>query len=70
MTTMPLEGITATPVGMLKLAAVPVPSVNASLPLPASVVTTPSGVTSRMRWLCSSATTTMPFEGITATPNG
>ena len=62
----PLEGITATPVGPLKLAAAPVPSANAPLPLPASVVTTPTGVTSRMRWLPKSATTITPLEAITA----
>ena len=67
-TTMLLEGITATPAGPRKLAAVPVPSAYAALPLPASVVVTPRGVTSRMRWLDVSATTTMPLEGMMATP--
>ena len=39
----PLEGITATPVSYWKkkLAAAPVPSAKAPLPLPASVLTTP-----------------------------
>ena len=69
-TTTPLDGITATPYGLLKLAAAPVPSANAWLPLPASVVTTPRGVTCRMRLLRMSATTTMPLEGIMTTPNG
>ena len=68
--TTPLDGITSTPHGPLKLAAVPVPSANAWLPLPASVVTTPRGVTSRMRKLPYSATTITPVEGITATPDG
>ena len=62
----PLEGITATPAGQLKLAVVPVPSAKEASPLPASVVTTPRGVTSRMRWL--SATTITPLEEIAATP--
>ena len=64
------EGITATPDGLLKLAAAPVPSAKAALPLPASVVTIPRGVTSRTRLLPKSATTTTPVEGITATPHG
>ena len=37
----PLAGVKASPVGLLKLAAAPMPSANAALPLPASVVTTP-----------------------------
>ena len=65
-----LEGITATPVGLLKLAAAPMPSAKAPLPLPASVVTTPRGVTMRIRLLVMSATTNTPLEGITATPAG
>ena len=39
---------TATPVGELKLAAAPMPSRKPALPPPASVETTPRGVTSRM----------------------
>ena len=69
-TMMPLEGSTTTPFGPLNLAAAPVPSAKVALPLPASVVTTPRGVTSLMRLLPSSATTIMPLEGITATPAG
>ena len=60
--------VTATLFGPLKLAAVPVPSAYALLPLPASVVTTPSGVTSLTRWAPSSATTITLLDGITATP--
>jgi hypothetical protein len=67
---MPLEGITETPKGPRKLAAEPVPSAKAALPLPASVVTTPRGVTSRMRLLPASTTTIIPLEGITATVHG
>ena len=66
----PLEVITATPFGYLKFATRPMPLANAPLPLPASVVTTPRGDTSRMRWLPESATTTTPLEGITAIPSG
>jgi len=66
----PLEGITATPIGLRNDAAVPMPSKNVELPLPASVVTAPRGVTSRMRWLSVSATTITPLDGITATPDG
>jgi hypothetical protein len=69
-TTIAPEGITATPAGLLKDAAAPVPSVNAANPLPASVVTIPKGVTSRMRWFFSSLTTIAPLEGDTATPYG
>ena len=67
-----LEGITATPVGEGKFTFVPVPSppLFQKLPLPASVVTVPRGVTSRMRWFEPSATTITPLEGITATPLG
>jgi hypothetical protein len=64
----PLEGFTATPYGLLKLADLPSPKVG--LPLPVSVVTTPRGVTSRMRLLNVSATTMTPLEGITATAVG
>jgi hypothetical protein len=66
----PLEETAATALGPLKLAAVPVPSANAALPLPASVVTTPRGVTRRMRLLFGSATTITPLEGITSSPKG
>ncbi len=48
--TLPLLS-TATPVGRLNEAPVPTPLANAADPLPASVVTTPPGVTLRMRWL-------------------
>ena len=65
----PLKGITATPDGLLKLAAVPVPSAYPPPLFPVSVVTTPEvGFTSRMRLLPSSATTIRPLEGITASP--
>ena len=40
----PLEGMTTTPRGKLKLAAAPAPSAKAALPLPASVVVGPPGV--------------------------
>ncbi len=66
---LPLKGITAIPIGVKKLAAVPVPSANALLPLPASVVTTPRGVTTRIRWLSLSPTMMVPPE-VTATPCG
>ena len=70
-TILPLEGTTATPVGPWKLAAPPVPSAKfwAVFP-PASVVTTPRGVTSRMRLLPESATTITPLDEMTATPIG
>ena len=45
------EVSTATPIGKLKLASAPLPSANVALPLPASVETTPTGVTFRIRWL-------------------
>ena len=67
-TMFPLDGMTATLCGPLKLAAVPVPSANARLPLPASVVTTPCGVTRRMRSFPESATIISPLDGTIATP--
>jgi hypothetical protein len=62
-------GSTATPSGEEKAAAVPMASANAAAPLPASVVTTPPGVTARTRWLAASATTALPLAS-TATPAG
>ena len=55
---------TATPRGALKEAPVPVPSANAADPLPARVLTTPPGVTLRMRLLAESATNTLPMESV------
>jgi hypothetical protein len=68
-TTTPLDGMTATPHGKLKLAAAPAPSANAALPLPASVVTKEDS-TSRMQLLPRSATTITPLKGFRATPHG
>ncbi len=48
--TLPLLS-TATPLGLLNEAPAPTPSANEADPLPASVVTTPPGVTLRMRLL-------------------
>ena len=53
--TTPAES-TVRPEGLLKLEAVPSPSVQATLPLPAKVVVTPVGVSILMRWLAVSAT--------------
>jgi hypothetical protein len=65
------DGNIETPVGLLKLARIPVPSNLAALPLPASVVTTPPGYeTMRMRLLLLSVTITAPVEGTIATLNG
>jgi hypothetical protein len=66
--TIPLAS-TATPEGLKKEAATPAPSANAPTPLPASVLTTPPGVTARTRWLFVSATNKVPPEP-TATPEG
>jgi hypothetical protein len=66
--TLPLLS-TATPQGVMNEAPVPVPSANANDPFPASVVTTPPGVTLRMRLLRESATMTLPLLS-TATPKG
>ena len=66
----PSDGITATPAGHPKLADVPVPSAKAWVPLPARVLTTPLGETTRMRLLSRSETTKAPLEGMTATPRG
>jgi hypothetical protein len=66
--TLPLASM-ATPVGSLNAAPTPVPSANAYDPLPASVVTTPPGVTLRIRLLSLSATITLPLASM-ATPVG
>ena len=66
--TLPLLS-TATPAGEANEALAPVPSPNAYDPFPASVDTTPPGVTLRMRWLYRSATMTLPLLS-KATPEG
>ena len=66
--TLPMES-TATPQGPHSDAPVPVPSANAAEPLPASVLTTPPGVTLRMRLFDESPTITLPLES-KATPKG
>src|ERR1019366_3318022 len=61
---------TATPQGYLNRAALPVPSALPEVPArPASVVTTPAGVTFRIVQLTSSATNMLPAPS-TATPVG
>ena len=61
---------TASPVGRLKLAAVPVPSaLPNTFAVPASVVTAPAAVILRIVLLPVSATYTLPAPS-TATPNG
>jgi hypothetical protein len=63
----PAESI-ATPIGVLKLALVAIPSTDPA-ELPTIVVTTPSDVILRTRWLIPSATYTFPAES-TVTPLG
>ena len=53
--TLPPES-TATPEGLFKEAAAPLPSANALFRFPASVLTTPPGVILRRQWLYVSAT--------------
>ena len=60
---------TATPAGLSKLAAAPVPSVLPRVPEPATVVTTPAAVIFRILWEFLSATYTEP-SAPTATPKG
>src|SRR5262249_56228198 len=60
---------TATALGELKLAPGPVPSVLPGNPLPARVVTTPAGLTTRILWLPKSATKTLSSASA-ATPFG
>ena len=60
---------TASPLGLLKLAATPVPFVEPLTPLPAKVVTIPVGVILRILLLYWSTTNTLP-EASTATPEG
>ena len=60
---------TATPLGLLKEAAVPLPSANVAFPLPANVLTKPSDVIFLMRLLPWSATYKLPAES-KATPWG
>ena len=66
----PLEGTTATRLGLLKRAAVPEPSAKAADPPPASVTTRPRGEISKMRLLPESATTMVSLKGTTATSDG
>ena len=47
-TATPADGTTAMPAALLKLAIGPTPSVAPIVPLPASVVTLPAGVTMRI----------------------
>jgi hypothetical protein len=68
--TLLLDGTTAIPAGPQNPALEPMPSAKEPLPLPASVETTPRGVTSRMRLFPVSATTKTPLEGSTAMPRG
>ena len=60
----PNESI-AIPVGALNPAFVPVPSNHVAVPDPAKVVTTPDGVTLRMRWLPLSTTYKFPVASKT-----
>jgi hypothetical protein len=64
--TLPLAS-TATPEGLKNRALAPVASKNPAVDCPARVVTTPPGVTLRMRWFWVSATITLPLAS-TATP--
>ena len=60
------EGVSATPVGLLRAAEVPNPStLLPEAPIPASVVTTPSGDTARMLPAPLSATSTPPPAAVT-----
>ena len=60
---------TATPKGLLKEAAVPVPFAEPALPVPAKVLTSPAGVIFLIRLLVTSATYTLSLLS-TATPEG
>ena len=66
----PVEGMTATPGGVLNLAFVPTASTNPATPtVPAKVVTTAPGyVMRRMMWLLLSAIMRPPVAGWKATP--
>jgi hypothetical protein len=67
----PLTGPTAIPVGRLKVAAAPTPSMPPATPLPASVATTPYAiVTMRSRWPSISATYRAAPAASTARPQG
>jgi hypothetical protein len=61
--TFPTKSI-ATDLGPLNAAVMPFPSVHAAIPDPASVVTTPERVTTRIRCPDSSGTITLSFESI------
>ena len=65
-----LLGARARWVGLKRAAAVPTPSRQAEVPLPASVDTQPPGEMSLTRWLPVSPTSTFPLAGSTATPRG
>ena len=66
----PPEGDSATPRGCQKKAPLPTPSKKSGCGAPASVLTTPPGVTARSLWFCVSATYTVPAAPSTATPSG
>ena len=63
-------GSAATPYGELNVAAAPVPSAAAELPLPAKVLESPEYVTARMRLLLASATYRVPSASTDAMPAG
>ena len=69
-TMLPVALSTATPLGPLNRAPLPVPSEALPVPPPASVVTVMSGAISRIRLLPVSPTTTSPVSVFTATPHG
>ena len=60
----------ARPRGPEKLAAAPMPSAQAGVPLPASVVTAPAGEITRMRLFSLSPTYKTPEAGSLARPEG
>ncbi len=63
------SGSTAIDIGKLSSAVAPGPSEIPSAPVPAQVETTPSGVTSRIRWFQLSATRSVPCA-VSASPIG
>ena len=70
-TMMTLYNVIARSEGPLNFALVPVPSANAALVLlPASVETSPRGVTSRIRLFPASAIVMTPVRGLIAMPCG
>jgi len=66
----PEDALNASPTGALKVAAIPIPSVDPAVPLPAIVLTTPEGLQDRTLLLEVSPMYTVEVIGFTVMPWG